>query len=304
MTQDTKASMKFSPFRPLTVLLLGALSFSTSATGAQQLGPPTTCASGKPAGTPLAAQPSAQAIQATADSETSDPTVITAAEPPNFGVARYRLLDYYNCVGSSACYWADIDAQTRRADAALTSLLAAHNATTPDAARAQKLALVLDIDETSLTSYCEEKREDFGYIKATYEAWLVTPDASVAIPGTLRLFRHARAAGVAVFFLTGRTGRGTAVDQTDATARNLAAAGYKDWQGLIMKDAPYVKLDTTTFKSGARARLIAQGYKIILNVGDQWSDLKDPPPDAGAAPLPSARGEISVKLPNPFYYLP
>jgi hypothetical protein len=39
-------------------------------------------------------------------------------------------------------------------------------------------------------------------------------------------------------------------------------------------------------------------------MGDQWSDLKDPPPDAGGAPRPTARAEISVKLPNPFYYLP
>jgi predicted secreted acid phosphatase len=230
--------------------------------------------------------------------------VIIAVEPPNFGAQRYRLLDYYDCVGSSGCYWADIDAQTRRADAALTNLLAAHNATTPEAARAQKLAMVLDIDETSLTSYCEEKREDLGYLPAIYEAWIVSPEASVAIPGTLRLFQHARAAGVAVFFLTGRAGRGMANDETDATARNLATAGYKDWQGLIMKDAPYVKLDTTTYKSAARAGLIAQGYKIILNMGDQWSDLKDPPTSAGGAPKPSARGEISVKLPNPFYYLP
>jgi len=89
-------------------------------------------------------------------------------------------------------------------------------------------------------------------------------------------------------------------DETDATARNLATAGYKDWQGLILKDVQYAKLDTTGYKSAARAGLIAQGYKIILNVGDQWSDLRDPPPDAGGA----ARAEISVKLPNPFYYLP
>jgi hypothetical protein len=288
--------------RLLSVLVVCAL--SASGTGAQQPGPPTSCAVGKAAGNRSTAQPSAQALQATADSETSDPTVLTAVEPPNFGAQRYRLLDYYDCVGSSGCYWADIDAQTRRADAALTSLLAAHNATTPEAVQAQKLAIVLDIDETSLTNYCEEKREDFGYLAPMYEAWIVSPEASVAIPGTLRLFQHARAAGVAVFFLTGRAGRGRDNDETDATARNLAAAGYKDWQGLILKDAPYVKLDTTTFKSGARAALIAQGYKIILNMGDQWSDLKDPPPDAGGAPRPSARGEISVKLPNPFYYLP
>jgi HAD superfamily, subfamily IIIB (Acid phosphatase) len=272
---------------------------------AQQIGPPTTCVSSThQMGTRSTGRPSAEALQATADSETSDPTVLTAVEPPNFSAQRYRLLDYYDCVGTSGCYWADLDAQTRRADAALDSLLAAHHAQTSEAARAQKLAMVLDIDETSLTGYCEEKREDLGYIQATFEDWIVSPEASVAIPGTLRLFQHARAAGVAVFFITGRPGKGMAKDETDATARNLATAGYKDWQGLILLDPSYGTHDPTLYKSAARARLIAQGYKIILNMGDQWSDLKDPPPSAGGAPQPSARGEISVKLPNPFYYLP
>ncbi|MGD0796773.1 MAG: HAD family acid phosphatase [Acidobacteriaceae bacterium] len=293
--------------RLVFALFAAALSASTSAVGAAQIGPPA-CGGAQataPARTrPSTPRPPAEQIQATADSETSDPTVIAASEPPNFGVERYRLLDYYDCVGSSGCYWADLDAQTRRADAELTSLLAAHNATTPEAARAQRLAMVLDIDETSLSSYCQEKREDFGYIAPMFETWIVSPEASIPIPGTLRLFRDARAAGVAVFFITGRPGKGTARDQTDATARNLATAGYKDWQGLILKDAQYTALDTTTYKSRARAGLIAQRYRIILNVGDQWSDLRDPPPDPGGAPRPPARAEISVKLPNPFYYLP
>jgi hypothetical protein len=271
-----------------------------------QLGPPS-CSSTSTTQAqtrPEAARPTAEALEATAAEESADPTVLTATEPANFDFARYRLLDYYECVGSSGCYWADVDAQTRRADAALTSLLAAHHAETPEAAREQKLAMVLDIDETSLSSYCEEKREDFGYIPAMFEAWIVSPEASIPIPGTLRLFRRARAAGVAVFFITGRAGKGTASDQTESTARNLRTAGYADWQGLMLHDASYNTRDTTTYKSAARAALMAQGYKIILNIGDQWSDLRDPPQKAGSDPRPPARGEISVKLPNPFYYLP
>jgi hypothetical protein len=265
---------------------------------------PPSCALPAPsqAGTrPPTPRPTSEALQATADSETSDPTVLTSNEPPNFGVERYRLQDYYDCVGSSGCYWSDLDAQTQRADAELTHLLVEHHAATPEAARAQKLALVLDIDETSLSSYCEEKREDFGYIPSMFEKWIVSPEASIAIPGTLRLFNHARAAGVSVFFITGRPGAGTANDETAATARNLGLAGYKDWQGLILHDASYPTKDTATYKSEARASLIAKGYKLILNVGDQWSDLREPP---GASGRVSSRGEISVKLPDPFYYLP
>ena len=36
----------------------------------------------------------------------------------------------------------------------------------------------------------------------------------------------------------------------------------------------------------------AKGYKLILNVGDQWSDLKGDP-----------EAEYSVKYPDPYYFL-
>ncbi len=218
--------------------------------------------------------------------------MIAAAEPANFAVARYRLIDYYDCVGNSGCYWDDLEAQTKRADAELTRMLAAHHATAPEAARAQKLAMVLDIDETSLSSYCEEKREDFGYVRSMFEAWIVSREASIPIPGTLRLFNHAKAAGVRVFFITGRPGKGTANDQTEATARNLRLAGYEGWAGLVLRDPSEVGMKTALYKSSERAK-IAKEYTILLNMGDQWSDLDGLP-----------RGEISVKLPNPLYYLP
>jgi hypothetical protein len=38
---------------------------------------------------------------------------------------------------------------------------------------------------------------------------------------------------------------------------------------------------------------VAAGYRLILNIGDQYSDLFGEP-----------QAEASVKLPNPFYYLP
>jgi hypothetical protein len=47
------------------------------------------------------------------------------------------------------------------------------------------------------------------------------------------------------------------------------------------------------YKSGERKKVAAQGYKIILNVGDQMSDLNGDP-----------QAEKSVKLPNPFYFIP
>ena len=48
----------------------------------------------------------------------------------------------------------------------------------------------------------------------------------------------------------------------------------------------------TEYKSLERAKIAAQGYTIIANMGDQKSDL-----DGG-------HSERVFRLPNPFYFLP
>ena len=229
-----------------------------------------------------AARPSVTAVLATAEAGAADPTVLVAAEPmENFGVARYRLEDYADCVGNGGCYWADLDAQTRRAEFALEKVVAARNA-------GQKLAMVLDIDETALTNYCEMKREDYGFLAAMFNAWEVSPGADIAVPGTLRLFNKAIAAGVEVFFITGR-----ANEQREATTRNLEAAGYKGAKGLSLRVGAQKTMSTVEYKSEERRKILDAGYRIVMSVGDQWSDLNGEP-----------KAEISVKLPNPFYYIP
>ncbi len=210
----------------------------------------------------------------------------------NFGLERLRLADYGDCVGAAGCYWADLDAQYKRAELVFDAAMAGRKA-------GEKLAMVLDIDETSLSSYCEMKREDFGFIPSMSSRWVVSPEAAVAIPGGVRLFNKARAAGVDVFFITGRPGTpdyaNTAhvADQTNATARNLETAGYHGWAGLLLRNGPENGLATIEYKSGERRRIVDRGYRILLSVGDQWSDLLGQP-----------QAEFSVKLPNPFYFIP
>ncbi|WP_254063968.1 HAD family acid phosphatase [Granulicella sp. S190] len=230
----------------------------------------------------VGARPSVAAAVTTAEIAAADPTILVAAEPmENFGVARYRLSDYADCVGTGGCYWMDLDAQTKRAEVELGRLIATRK-------DGEKLALVLDIDETSLTNYCEMKREDYGFISVPFNEWAVSPEADMAVPGTLRLFTEARAAGLEVFFITGRPGQ-----QKAATARNLEAAGYKGWKGLALREGPQKTMDTVAYKSEERKKIVDAGYRIVMSVGDQWSDLNGEP-----------KAEVSVKLPNPFYYLP
>jgi hypothetical protein len=233
-------------------------------------------------GRPPQARPSVAATVATAEAGAADPTVLLAAEPmENFGVSRYRLADYADCVGTGGCYWADVEAQARRAEAELERLVATRKA-------GEKLAMVLDVDETSLSNYCEMKREDYGFLSAMFNEWEVSSAADMPVPGTLRLFNKARAAGVEVFFITGRPD-----EQRAATAKNLDAAGYKGWKGLGLRVGPQMTMGTAAFKSEERKKIVDAGYRIVMSVGDQWSDLNG-----------ESKAEISVKLPNPFYYLP
>jgi hypothetical protein len=216
---------------------------------------------------------------------------LLAAEPmQNFDIARDRLIEYGECI--KGCYWADLDAQYARAEGALATAVRL-------AKPGDKLAMVMDVDETALTSYCQMKREDFGYIPTLFNEWVVGREAAVAIPGAVRLFNEAKAAGVAVFFITGRPGLGDysvtkhGADQTVATARNLEAAGFKGWTGLALRNGPQNTMQTIDYKSSERRKILEKNYHLVLSVGDQWSDLLGDP-----------QAEVSVKLPNPFYFLP
>jgi predicted secreted acid phosphatase len=244
-----------------------------------------------------AARQTAAAALAEQEKGADDSHSLLAAEPlKNFGIERYKLEDYADCVGNEGCYWADLDAQYKRAQLALKDVVARE----PSAeGRAKKLAVVMDIDETTLSGYCEMKREDFGYVDAMWSEWVKTPQAGIAIPGALRLYTEARAAGVAVFFITGRRGAsghptaGPDKDETAATARNLEAAGFHGWAGLRLRNGEEIGMHTVAYKSRERKTIEQKGYRIVMSVGDQWSDLLGDP-----------QAEVNVKLPNPFYFLP
>jgi acid phosphatase len=199
---------------------------------------------------------------------------------PNLGKLKTRLLAYHDCTRSLGCYVPDMN---RQSDLAIAYLDRRTIRTKPG----EKLALVLDIDETSLSNWDEEKQDDFGYIAKDWNEWVEQKKAP-AIQGTLRLYNDALKHGVAVFFITGR-----GIAQKAATAENLKTAGYHDWSGLALRGTHPSTQTTTEYKSAERKKIVDAGYRIILNVGDQISDLNGP-----------AQAELSVKLPNPFYYIP
>ena len=256
-------------------------------------GPPTCTVDAKP---PVKSD-SLERARAERKESVENSRIVLSQEPlENFGVQRYKLVEYGECTGDAGCYWADLDAQYRRAEAELKNEIAARAS---EKRAGEKLAIVMDIDETTLTNWCEMRREDFGYVGSLYRPWETSPEAAVAIPGALRLFKEAREARVAVFFITGRVGipdysaATPGVDATDATARNLEAAGFHGWEGLQLRNGNERTMKTVEYKSEERRRIALKGYRIVLSIGDQWSDLLGEP-----------QADVSVKLPNPFYFIP
>ncbi len=153
--------------------------------------------------------------------------------------------------------------------------------TTPSAAPKGKPAIVLDIDETSLSNYDGLTASNFS---ATGTAVPAATGTGTAIAPTLALYKEARKRGVAVFFITGRP-----AGIQGPTETNLKAQGYDaGWDGLQFKPGD---MGTEAFKAGARQAIEQRGYDIVVNVGDQESDL-----DGGHA-------DRAFKLPNPFYFI-
>jgi acid phosphatase len=175
-------------------------------------------------------------------------------------------------------------------------------------------AIVLDIDETSLSNWRRIYRGNFLYIhngdcdltddsKPCGDlAWQRSGKAP-AIEPTLSLYKFARCIDVQspcnpleVFFITGRRENGASIDNKTPrqwTRDNLIEAGYAGVADdhLILRQNSIGSV--ADYKSAAR-EAIQNGFqvKIIANIGDQQSDL-----DNGFADRP-------FKLPNPFYFIP
>jgi len=156
-------------------------------------------------------------------------------------------------------------------------------------------AIVLDIDETSLSNWPAYRVNGWSRITAGpcdlehgpcgIRAWQAM-GTSKALAPTLELATRAEALKVAVFFITGRP-----PELREATERNLRQEGYNP-AGVILQPPGVTFKSAADFKTPERRKIAGQGYTIILNMGDQESDL------AGGY------AEKTFKLPNPVYFLP
>ena len=167
--------------------------------------------------------------------------------------------------------------------------------------RPKQLAMVLDIDDTYLSNYQDEQHLNFGGTMKTVNAAEARGDDSAIMP-MLGLYQYATSHGVSVFFVTGRT-----EEYREVSLKNLIKAGYttvKKSMGrcenlpvskecfLYLRNAKYRHTSAIPYKTAMRKKIEAAGYDIVVNMGDQYSDL------AGGY------SERTYKYPNYMYYIP
>jgi predicted secreted acid phosphatase len=209
--------------------------------------------------------------------------ITVASQPANVGDAKVAARAYHD----SGAYDRDLAIVADKAASWITQR----------ALSASRPALILDIDETALSNWEIIKLDDFGRPIAGpcdpgsgapcgWAAWDQL-GRSPAIRPTLQVFQKARAANVAVFFITGRP-----ENQRAATERNLRQAGYGGYARLMMVPNGAHFASAADFKTPVRAEIERQGYTIIANMGDQPSDLR------------GGHAEKKFLLPDPFYRVP
>ncbi|MFD3582031.1 HAD family acid phosphatase [Streptomyces sp. NPDC058683] len=113
-----------------------------------------------------------------------------------------------------------------------------------------RLAIVLDIDNTSLETY--------------FEGGITVP----ATPPVLALAQDAHAKGVSVFFVSARSNLFNVV-----TKSNLTSVGYPV-DGLYARTVAQLLTESIAdFKTSQRKAIEANGYDIVANIGNNTTDL-------------------------------
>jgi predicted secreted acid phosphatase len=230
---------------------------------------------------------------ATAEAANTTPAKhVTADQIPNLGIVKNQIKAYYGDTGSHqvsptsdyAHEMAKVETQTSRD---VPRLLGQADASP---------VLLLDVDDTTLSTYTYEATHDFGFDPVENAVFIHDPGMGPTT-GMPDFVNAVEDQGVEVYYLTGRPEQ-----QRDDTLRDLVNAGYPDatTDHLFMRNKQeppaYLpcepKCSTIQYKSLTRQHIESLGNDIILNMGDQFSDLE------------GGFSDETVKLPNPMYFLP
>jgi acid phosphatase len=141
----------------------------------------------------------------------------------------------------------------------------------PDQYQSLPPAVIVDVDETVLDN-------------SDYQAWNAVKDTSFdpktwtlfvntvmsrAISGAAEFCQYAASKGVKVFYVSNRT-----AEEEPATRRNLEKFGFPIDTTMDTVLTAREKPDWTSAK-GTRRAFIAKEYRVLLNLGDNFSDFTD-----------------------------
>ncbi|XP_068314539.1 acid phosphatase 1-like [Pyrus communis] len=149
---------------------------------------------------------------------------------------------------------------------------------------------IFDIDDTLLSNLPYYADHGYGlevFDTVEFDKW-VEKAMAPAIKSSLKLYEEVLGLGFKVFLLTGRT-----EGKRKVTVENLNNAGFREWHKLILRSADDHEKLAIIYKSEKRSEMEREGYRLLGNSGDQWSDL-----------LGTSVALRSFKLPNPMYYIP
>ncbi|XP_020210911.1 acid phosphatase 1 [Cajanus cajan] len=216
-----------------------------------------------------------------------------AAEEVRLGCGAWRVAGEANNLGAwkSAEYVKEyMRGKGYVADLEMVSKEAGEFAKSVELAADGKDAWIFDVDETLLSNLPYYAAHGYGlevFDHEKFNDW-VEQGLAPAIEPSLKLYEDVLNLGFKVILLTGRSERHRSV-----TVDNLINAGFKDWHQLILRTPDDQGKRAILYKSEKRSDMEKDGYRILGNSGDQWSDL-----------LGSSVSVRSFKLPNPMYYIP
>lgn len=146
-------------------------------------------------------------------------------------------------------------------------------------------AAVFDIDETTLSNFEYYRATGFTWSQESWDKWTLEEGPKV-IPQTHKLYSFLVEKGIKIIFITGRP-----ENEFTRTLKNLYNQGYTEFDTLICKPESLNHLTAQEYKTQTRQELTEKGFNIIVNTGDQYSDI-----------LGSYSG-LRIKLPNYMYYI-
>ncbi len=189
--------------------------------------------------------------------------------PPNLVDVKKQIINYYENGG----YAEEMNSVVESAKSELSGIK--YNDST---------TVVFDVDETVLSNYKVMKKDDFCYNKQEWDEW-ISEIRCKAVPHMLSLYKFVLAKKAKIVFLTGRKDT-----QHEATAINLRAEGFLNYDTLITRAPDEYDLSALKYKSKVRQELEKKGYQIQATIGDQQSDLEG-----------IYNGKVQIKIPNYIY---